>query len=265
LVELQLEPARGRSESILVVEDDDAVRSTAASLLRSRIHRSASALSAMAVTDSGVGLDLLFTDVVMPGTMRRPELAEKARERIPNLAVLFTSGSNGNAMVHAGRLDEGVELLSKPYTQEGLARKVRQVLGAQAPVTASEQAFPERSTLRIPFCEDDDLIRATVKDLLELPGYVVADVASANEALASFAQQTFDLLITDVGLSKSSGAELAQTLRQLKPNLSVIFATGRLADASSVSSERTLTLLKPFGAAQLASAIAPVMDGADDP
>ena len=63
--------------------------------------------------------------------MRSPELARKAQERLPNIAVLFTSGYTENAIVHGGRLDEGVDLLSKPYTREALARKIRQVLRSQ--------------------------------------------------------------------------------------------------------------------------------------
>jgi len=73
-------------------------------------------------------IDLLFTDVVMPGTLKSTELARKARERQPHIAVLFTSGYTENAIVHGGRLDADVELLSKPYTREALARKVRQAL-----------------------------------------------------------------------------------------------------------------------------------------
>jgi CheY-like chemotaxis protein len=80
------------------------------------------------VIDSGVAIDLLFTDVVMPGPLRSPELARKAKERLPELAVLFTSGYTENAIVHGGRLDRGVELMGKPYTAEHLARKIRHVL-----------------------------------------------------------------------------------------------------------------------------------------
>ena len=77
----------------------------------------------MAIVESGAQIDLLFTDVVMPGPLRSPELARKAQERLPRLAVLFTSGYTDNAIVHGGRLDEGIELLSKPYTREAMARK----------------------------------------------------------------------------------------------------------------------------------------------
>jgi CheY-like chemotaxis protein len=87
--------------------------------------------NALVILESGVHIDLLFTDVVMPGKLRSPELARKAKQILPNLAVLFTSGYTQNAIVHGGKLDDGVELLSKPYTRDALARKLRYVLKKQ--------------------------------------------------------------------------------------------------------------------------------------
>ena len=98
--------------------------------------RAKDAQSALSIVESGMQIDLLFTDVVMPGPMRSPELARKARERIPNIAVLFTSGYSENAIVHSGRLDEGIELLSKPYTREALARKI----STRSPQSSAAQA-----------------------------------------------------------------------------------------------------------------------------
>src|ERR1700749_2417834 len=68
-----------------------------------------------------------------------PALASAAKEPLPNLAVLFTSGYTENAIVHGGRLDRGVELLGKPYSRDQLARKVRHVLGNQAQHRLAEQ------------------------------------------------------------------------------------------------------------------------------
>jgi PAS domain S-box-containing protein len=124
--------AGGGTETILVAEDDAAVRSTVVEMLNElgyRVLKANDALAALHIVESGVPIDLLFTDVVMPGTLRSPELARKARERQPKIAVLFTSGYTENAIVHGGRLDAGVELLPKPYTRDDLARKVRKVLG----------------------------------------------------------------------------------------------------------------------------------------
>lgn len=92
----------------------------------------------MVIVESGAAIDLLFTDVVMPGLLGARDLARRAQNRLPGLRVLFTSGYTDNAIVHGGRLDEGVELLSKPYTQEELARKLRKVLTA-APALGPEQ------------------------------------------------------------------------------------------------------------------------------
>jgi CheY-like chemotaxis protein len=126
--------AGGGSETILVVEDDEGVRETAVGLLTDlgyRVLDAADALGALGLIEGGEAIDLLFTDVVMPGPLRGPELARKARDWLPGLAVLFTSGYTENAIVHGGRLDAGVELLSKPYTREALARKIRHVLATQ--------------------------------------------------------------------------------------------------------------------------------------
>ena len=124
-------PLTGGTETVLVVEDDEEVQQTVIDMLSElgyRVLKAKDAQSALAIVESGVRIDLLFTDVVMPGPLRSPELARKARDRLPGIAVLFTSGYTENAIVHGGRLDEGIELLSKPYTRESMARKIRHVL-----------------------------------------------------------------------------------------------------------------------------------------
>jgi signal transduction histidine kinase len=128
-------PVSGGTETILVVEDDLEVRETTVALLADlgyRVLKAPDAAAGLAVIESGVTVDLLFTDVVMPGELRSADLAQKAQELIPGLPVLYTSGYTENAIVHGGRLDPGVELLAKPYTREALARKLRQLLAARA-------------------------------------------------------------------------------------------------------------------------------------
>ena len=118
----------GGGETILVVEDDPDVRATTVDILIElgyRVLKARDAASALTVIEAGLAIDLLFTDVVMPGTMKSTELARKAQERIPGIRVLFTSGYTENAIVHGGRLDAGVELISKPYTREELAHRIR--------------------------------------------------------------------------------------------------------------------------------------------
>lgn len=120
----------GGTETILVVEDDSAVREHVAAQVRSLGYY---VLEASTGTDaletlSRSPIDLLFTDVVMPGGMGGRELAEAAIKLHPKLKILFTSGYTENSIVHNGRLDLGVKLLSKPYRREQLAAKIREVL-----------------------------------------------------------------------------------------------------------------------------------------
>src|SRR5690606_5577315 len=111
--------------------DDDEVRETVVETLIDlgyKVLKAPNPDAALIVVEAGLQIDLLFTDVVMPGKLKSSELAKKAKERQPDIAVLFTSGYTENSIVHGGRLDAGVELLSKPYTREALARKIRHVL-----------------------------------------------------------------------------------------------------------------------------------------
>ncbi|MEJ8852949.1 PAS domain S-box protein [Variovorax robiniae] len=125
----------GGDETILVAEDDDAVRATVVELLGQlgyNVLEARDASAALAILEDGAQVDLLFTDVVMPGKLRSPELARMAQQMLPGIAVLFTSGYTQNAIVHGGRLDSGVELLGKPYTHDALAKRIRRVLADRA-------------------------------------------------------------------------------------------------------------------------------------
>jgi PAS domain S-box-containing protein len=124
--------AYGR-EIVLVVEDDDDVRSFICATLtdlKYTILQASDAPSALEVLDGGGYIDLLLTDVILPGPNGR-ELATAALARRPNLKVLFMTGYSRNAIVHQGRLDQGVQLIQKPLTQASLAAKIRNVLDMQ--------------------------------------------------------------------------------------------------------------------------------------
>lgn len=257
---------RGGAETILVAEDDEEVRATAVEMLTElgyKVLKAKDAASALSIIESGIQIDLLFTDVVMPGELRSPELARRAKERLPNIAVLFTSGYTENAIVHGGRLDPGVELLGKPYTQEALARKIRHVLANQqqrnqavsatrpAPLRAAELAsVPRRTVLLV---EDDDLIRANTAEMLQGHGQVVVEAANAEEALLALQTTTIDVLITDLGLPGLSGRELATRARELRPGIGLIFATG--SDLVEGANEDAVLLRKPYDTAGLGAAL----------
>ncbi len=120
-------------ERVLVVEDDPHVRRHVEGLLRGlgyRVQVADTAAAALALLRSDDDFELLFTDVVMPGGMNGAELAEAARALRRDLPVLFTSGYTEDALIHHGRLDAGVHLLSKPYRRHALARKLREALGS---------------------------------------------------------------------------------------------------------------------------------------
>jgi PAS domain S-box-containing protein len=118
----------GGHETILVVEDDRLVRDYVLTQLRSLGYvtlEAANALEARAIVNAGHAFDLLFTDMIMPGTINGRQLADELQQTKPGLKVLFTSGYTENAIIHHGRLDSGILLLAKPYRKSDMARMIR--------------------------------------------------------------------------------------------------------------------------------------------
>ena len=124
---------QGGTETVLAVDDEQDILDNVATMLRNlgyQVLTAGSADAALAVLEGQGRIDLLFTDVIMPGGISATELAERARQRHPGIRVLFTSGYTEDAVIHNGRLDEGVNLLSKPYGRTELASALRGVLAA---------------------------------------------------------------------------------------------------------------------------------------
>jgi two-component system, cell cycle sensor histidine kinase and response regulator CckA len=121
---------RGK-ETVLLAEDEDGVRKVVVEMLRGQGYRvlaaSGGAEALKIVETSGAAIDLLVTDVVMPG-MTGKELADALRARIPGFPVLFVSGYTETGIVHEGIVEPGTDFLQKPFTPDELARKVRAVL-----------------------------------------------------------------------------------------------------------------------------------------
>jgi len=123
----------GGGEAILVVEDDAMVRKYVVAQVQSLGYLTfpaASASEALAIIDTGKKIDLLFTDIMMPGTINGRQLALDALNRRPQLKVLYTSGYAEKTLVHDRRLDAGALLLAKPYRKADLARMIRIALAA---------------------------------------------------------------------------------------------------------------------------------------
>ena len=125
-------PVCGGDETVLVCEDDDKVRAYTVDVLKELGYRvmeadnGAAALQALEMASEPI--DLLFTDVILPGGMTGADIAQQARAQQPGLRILFATGYARNAIIHHGRLDPGVELLTKPFTYAELATKVREML-----------------------------------------------------------------------------------------------------------------------------------------
>jgi len=254
----------GGNETILVVEDDEAVREITVGLLTElgyRVLRAKDADSGLAIIESGVPIDVLFTDVVMPGRLKSRDLAKKAKERLPHLGILFTSGYTENSIVHGGRLDPGVNLLSKPYTREALARKIRQVIEqnrqggpsraperlstpAAAPVV--DEPAAQDLPITVLLVEDEALIRISTADFLQDFGMNVLEAGTAKEALDAVGSHPIDILVTDVHLPEMSGLELALKVRETLPHLPVIFATGDRNVPGSEALGQAALITKPY-------------------
>ncbi len=219
-VESATPPVHGsKNETVLVVEDDPAVRnysSEALAELGYKVIEADSARAALDLVDSNANIQVLFTDIGLPGGMNGRQLAEEVLKRRPSLKVLFTTGYARNAIVHDGRLDPGVELITKPFTQVTLAAKLRDVIDAR------------RVPGRILVVEDEALIRLLATNCLEDAGFTVDGVGSATEAMNKIAltHGGVDAVVIDIGLPDRRGDVLVKEIRALYPMLPVVLASG---------------------------------------
>lgn len=285
----ETQPIRGGTETILVAEDDEAVRETVVAILSDlgyRVLRARDGNGALTILESGAPVDLLFTDMIMPGTLKSSELVRRAREHQPDIEVLFTSGyPEGSSGTSDTEL--GIELLQKPYSREALALKVRRTLDkggstqwedqpptavqvkstlsaltetASTPVPAETgKPFEKGNKIIILLCEDDYLIRLTTAEILEDEGFVVLEAGAGQDALSLLAQYPdIDILMTDFGLPDMTGVELANRARDARPGLPVLFATGHV-EVENLPAGPTRQVTKPFSDESLLEAINALM------
>jgi CheY-like chemotaxis protein len=185
--------------------------------------------------------------------------------------VLFTSGYTQNAIVHGGRLDPGVELISKPYRREDLARKIRQMFENRQLIASAGQSscndvaadvFPEPVTrLRILVVEDNEDAQKMVCELLMALGYRVQGVSDAEKALDALAENRFDVLFTDVSLPGMSGVDLARKAINEAPALKVIFSSGYGAVESGDLGFKSASLPKPYNLKKLQQVLTDIESG----
>ncbi|HVF17292.1 MAG TPA: response regulator, partial [Steroidobacteraceae bacterium] len=191
-------------------------------------------------------IKLLFSDVGLP-RMNGRQLVDEARAMRPDIKALFTSGYARQAIVHDGRLDQGVELLAKPFTRAQLAARVRAVLDSPAVATAS--------TSRVAVVIDDEvLISMYLADVLEDIGFTVIQSQSAQGGLAAVeGTPQPDIAFVDIGLPDRNGLELAVEMRARFPRLKIAIASGYSEQSSSIPRDdpNVIFLPKPFDAAAI--------------
>jgi CheY-like chemotaxis protein len=234
-----------------MVEDDNDVRNytrDALSELGYRVLEAPNGPSALATITRHPEIKLLFTDVGLPGGMNGRQLADEARRLNGNLKVLFTTGYARNAIVHGGRLDPGVELITKPFTFQALAAKLRDILDARL------------EAARILVVEDEVMLQMLATDLLEELGLKVEIAGTATEAMNKLRLTSggIDAAIIDLGLPDRRGDALASELRAVYPSLPIVFSTGYeeagLRDRFK-DHRRIAFLRKPYTSAQLCAAL----------
>src|SRR5690606_13517706 len=248
-------PQGDPNEVILVVEDDEDVRRFSSDSLRElgfAVLEAHDGPSALRMLDVHPEVNLVFTDVGLPGINGR-ELVDAARARHPHLKVLFTSGYARNAIVHQGRLDQGVQLLTKPFTRAQLAARIRDVLDAK-----SERSGDGRVALVV---EDEPLVRLFLVQTIEQFGYEVLEAATAKQAREELDARTdVDVVFIDIGLPDGNGADLAASFSSKRRGLRIILASGYSQSTYEITNENPNMRFvnKPFDANSIRAVLAEV-------
>ena len=251
-------------ERILVVEDNDEVRQAVVDMLTGWGYRVVAADNpdaAASILEKDAAFDVLFTDVVMPGSMSAIELAALAQKKRPEIAILLTSGYARDLFPTDDRPDYA--LIAKPYRAEDLMARLRSVLASRRTLPPSSElksaappfAQPPPHPKRVLLVEDEVVLRMSTTDMLEQLGCSVAGVGSGEQALDLLARDvgSFDLLVTDLGLPGISGEDLADQVRRLYPRLPVVIASGY--GRSGVHGEGLQFISKPYSAIDLQQAL----------
>jgi signal transduction histidine kinase/DNA-binding response OmpR family regulator len=246
-------PCGKPGETILVVEDEEDVRSYTVTSLRElgyRVYEAIDAASALGILRREREISLLFTDLGLPGGMDGRVLAERAREIHASLRILITTAYAASTLVHRGRLDAEIDLLSKPFSYFALATRIRELLDRQE----------EDREMRVLVVEDEFLVQMFIADVLTDAGCVALEAASASEGLAKFQDEHAELAgaIIDLGLPDRRGDELVADIRAIRPDLPIVLATGYADDnlrRRFARDDRLIVLSKPFKPDSLSAAL----------
>jgi PAS domain S-box-containing protein len=247
--------ARLEGRTILVVEDDHAVRRMAVESLRDlgcTVHEAADAAEALRMLKEQPEIELVFTDIVMPRGMNGVALARAARLMRPDIPILLTTGYSGQMSEGLDAFKDSVPLLRKPYRRAELAQRIGETLAA----AAGRKAGP----LRVLLVEDDPLVRWATEAMFVELGHAVTSAATGQEALRSLATERFDVLFTDLGLPDIAGSDLARQAKARAGDLRVIIATGyQDSDPAGEAAEGWFQLAKPYHSADLQRALSAIL------
>jgi CheY-like chemotaxis protein len=250
----QAPPAR-QSETVLVVEDDEDVRNYTVSSLRELgyvVFAAIDAASALEILERESGIQLLFTDLGLPGAMDGRALADRVRAARPSMRILITTAYAGKVLMREGRLAPGVELLSKPFTFAALASRIRELL---------DRSQGNQEGGRILVVDDEVLIRMLVVDTLAQGGFGAEQAGSFHEALSKI-QSVGDKLaaaIVDLGLPDRPGEALVAEIRAFRSSLPIILATGYASEdvRQRFAQDAMLQVVgKPFDPEELMASLA---------
>lgn len=277
--------ARGDGETILVTEDDDGVRVSVVRQLEDagyRVLQAADGETALRMLEREATVDLLLTDVVMPGALNGVQTAEMARQMRPGLKVMFTSGYVEHALLEQGKLDPAIVMLAKPYRQGQLVGAIRDVLSrpvepvaptstAEPPAghagegvsgPASEASRAMRGSVLL--VEDEADLRKVWAGCLASIGYRIVSVARPSEALRSLASDPdIQVAIIDYSLPEMTGLDVAREALALRPGLRIVLASGNYIDPVDLPDPSIQFILKPVRLAALREVVAAAIPAND--
>ncbi len=227
------------NETILIVDDEIDLLQLADAYLSDlgyHTHCAENAAQALEILAKEKGIDLLFSDVVMPGGINGYELAQQATEFWPHIKVLLSSGFTSKTLAHNGLARFAAHLLNKPYRKADLAQRIRLVLdeGRENMINPQDTACSKDIIVgrRVLVVDDEEDIRELFKLNLERLGCKPIPACNGDEAIALYRQsldggEAIDVVILDLTLPGGMGGKvIADSIRDLDPQAKIIVASG---------------------------------------
>ncbi|MEF3695011.1 MAG: response regulator, partial [Candidatus Cloacimonadota bacterium] len=234
------EMKKGSGESILIVEDEDALRRYISRMITGlgyKVSSCSSGMEALETIRHGLRPDLIVTDIVMPGINGR-EMAEQVREIVPRQKVLFVSGFNDDVLVNQGIINADLTYIQKPFSKNEISNKIAEML-KQGGNESGNRNF------HILLLDDDEGIRNLYKRSFERKGYLYQAAACLEDALDILSKDPVDLLLLDMNLGVISGEQALAKIREEGYLVPVVLLSG-LVDPQRVSALRSMGVVQFF-------------------